>query len=56
MNNRLNSEFISMTVKEFTDIKIDEQIKLEESFQRGTQTKYHLGMTITKKIISTLHL
>ena len=36
MNNRLNSEFISMTVKEFTDIKIDEQIKLEESFQRGT--------------------
>ena len=30
MNNRLNSEFISMTVKEFTDIKIDEQIKLEE--------------------------
>ena len=36
MNNRLNSEIISMTVKEFTDIKLDKKIKLEESFQRGT--------------------
>lgn len=36
MNNRLNSEIITMTVKEFTDIKLDKKIKLEPSFQRGT--------------------
>tara|TARA_B100000035_G_scaffold265534_1_gene237922 strand:- start:90 stop:1466 length:1377 start_codon:yes stop_codon:yes gene_type:complete len=36
MNNKLNSKIITKSVKEFTDLKIDKKIKLEPSFQRGT--------------------
>ncbi len=33
---KLNSIMKSLTVKEFTDLKLDKKIKLSESFQRGT--------------------
>ena len=33
---KLNSTMKSITVKEFTDLKLDKLIKLEPSFQRGT--------------------
>ena len=33
---KLNSKMKSITVKEFTDLKLDKLIKLEPSFQRGT--------------------
>jgi|TARA_B100001079_G_C16362591_1_gene493591 hypothetical protein len=36
MNNRLKSSWKQMSVKEFTDIKLAGKIKLEQSFQRGT--------------------
>lgn len=35
-NSKLKSEFKVMSVKEFTDLKIAKAIKLEPSFQRGT--------------------
>ena len=35
-NNKLNSTIIQKSVKEFTDLKINKKIKLEPSFQRGT--------------------
>ena len=65
MNNKLKSFFKTINVKEFTDIKITKQIKLEESFQRGTdeisswgdnEKKDYIHSTIVGTATNPIHI
>ena len=62
---KLNSIMKSITVKEFTDLKLDKSIKLEPSFQRGTDDvsswndenkKHYIHSTLVGTATNFIHL